>query len=63
MPIPAEAKLAPAKSFSPLSRGLKYGNTDSIPSFWPDNQRKNKFELHTKIKDTKNMKLVSSLCL
>jgi len=46
MPIPAEAKLAPAKSFSPLSRGLKYGNTDSIPSFWPDNQRKKEVELN-----------------
>jgi len=33
IPIPAEAKLAPTRSFSPLNSGLKYGNVGSAPSF------------------------------
>lgn len=36
MPIPAEAKLAPVRSLLPLSRGLRYGKTESAPSRWPD---------------------------
>lgn len=35
MPIPADAKLAPIRSFSPASNGLKYGNVGSKPSSRP----------------------------
>ena len=36
IPIPAEAKLAPTSSLSPLNSGLKYVNVDSAPSLWPE---------------------------
>jgi len=35
MPIPADAKLAPISSFSPTSKGLKYGSVGSRPSSKP----------------------------
>lgn len=35
IPIPADAKFAPTRSFSPWSSGLKYGNVDSEPKYSP----------------------------